>query len=186
MWLENIVGLAILILGILYLQQISTWSPDSFRLGLVIRKYKESFDSKIPKEFIKKEIVCNNILFKFTSSTKGFFRAYPKFRGFFKSGRKSYFPSVLGEINIHSNGIAEISWRIPLPLIIFGISIFLILVGSNLEGIYTLAAILTSLAKSLLIIAIFGFFPLIQFGFEKWDLEDGIKELNEKINSDTL
>lgn len=186
MWLENIVGATILILGFMYLQQITTWSPDSFRLGLVIRKYKESFNSKIPKELIKKEIVCNNILFKFTSSTKGFFRVYPKPRGLFQSRRKSYLPSVLGEINIHSNGIAEISWRIPLSLILIGTSIFLILVGSNLDSVYTLAAILTSVAKSLLVIAIFGVLSFIYFGFEKWDLEDGIKELNEKINSDTL
>ena len=186
MWLENIVGATILILGFMYLQQITTWSPDSFRLGLVIRKYKESFNSKIPKELIKKEIVCNNILFKFTSSTKGFFRVYPKPRGLFQSRRKSYLPSILGEINIHSNGIAEISWRIPLSLILIGTSIFLILVGSNLEGVYTLTAILTSVAKSLLVITIFGVLSFIYFGFEKWDLEDGIKELNEKINSDTL
>jgi hypothetical protein len=186
MWLENIVGATILILGFMYLQQITTWSPDSFRLGLVIRKYKESFNSKIPKELIKKEITCNNVLFKFHTSAKGLFRVYPKPRGILQSRRKSYLPSILGEINIHSNGIAEISWRIPLSLMLIGISIFLVLVGSNLEGVYTLGVILTSIVKSLFVIAIFGVLSFIYFGYEKWDLEDGIKELNEKINSDTL
>ena len=186
MWLENVVGAIILLLGFMYFQQITTWSPNSFRMGLVIRRYKKSFSIKIPKDLIKKEIICNNVLFKFYAPTKGLFRVYPKPRGILQSRRKSYLPSILGEINIHSNGVAEISWRIPLSLILICLLIFLILVGSNLGESYSINALLPSLVKSLIIVAIFGVLSFLLFGYEKWDLEDGIKELNEKINSVTL
>jgi len=109
MWIENITGGLILFLGFMYFQQITTWTPYSFRLGLVIRKYKIPFSGKVSKEFIKKEITCNNIVFKFSSPTRGLFRAYPKLGGFLKSRRKSYLPSMLGEVNINHTGLAEIS-----------------------------------------------------------------------------
>jgi hypothetical protein len=183
MWHENIVGTIFFFLGLMYLLQITTWTQYSFRLGLVIRKYKESTSNKLPKELIKKEIICRNILFKFSSPTKGLFRAFPKPYSFFRLKR---FPSILGEINIRSNGVAEISWRIPLSLILIYLLVFLILVGSNLDTSYSLSAILISIIKSSIVMLTFGFLPFIYLGYEKWDLEDGIKELNDKINSDTL
>jgi hypothetical protein len=178
MWLVNIIGVTILFLGFMYFQQITIWTQYSFRLGLVIRKYKVSITSKIPKEIVKKEIVCNNILFKFNSPTKGLFRAFPKPHGLFKSKRKSYYPSMLGEININHSEIAEVSIRIPLSVILISASFFLIL--------FTLTAIIASVEKSFFVIAIFGALFFINYDFEKMDLEDGIKKLVERINSATL
>jgi hypothetical protein len=186
MWIENIVGAIILFLGFMYFQQITTWTPYSFRLGLVIRRYKKPIPGKIPKELIKKEIICNNILFKFNSPTKGFFRAFPKPHGLFSGRRKSYLPSMLGEININRSGIAEVSVRIPLSLILIIASLFLILVGSNIEGVFTLNAVMASVVKSFLVMAIFGVLFFINSDFEKMDLEGGIKDLVERINNDTL
>jgi len=66
------------------------------------------------------------------------------------------------------------------------ISLFLVLVGSNLEGGFTLNTIVVSLLKSLVVIIFFGVLALIYSNFEKIDLEDGIKELDGRITSDTL
>ena len=176
MLLEYMAGAVILLLGIMYLRQITSWSPRSFRLGLVIRTYTVSFFRKIPEEIIKTEIVCTHIHFKFNSPTKGLFRAYPKSRGILGHSRKTYLPTILGEINIRSNGVAEINWRIPLSLMLIGFLIFLILVGSNLDGGYSLYAILSSIAKSLFVTTIFVL-SFIILGYEK----NGFGRWNKRV-----
>jgi hypothetical protein len=184
MWFEIIFGLAICYLGFMYLRQITTWTLPSFQQGLVVRKYQEPFPGHIPNELLKQEIVCKNIIFKFDTPRTGLFRAYPRF-AFFKNRRTSYFPSLLGEIEFTSKGIAFITLRFPLSIVLILLVLFVALIISNAEGIFTINSVIGSITKVVLVLFLFAVFSILGFVMEKDDLHDAVIMLKEYANSNS-
>ncbi len=185
MWIENIFGLTICIIGFMYLKQITTWTLPSFRQGIVVYKYSESFIGNIPKELTNREIAFNNIIFKFISPKTGLFKAHPPM-SFFKDVIRNYFPSLLGEIELSGKGIAQVTLRIPLPTILISLTLFIGWALSNIEGPFKLDSFFLRFPDgafvTIILIAIFIF----NFLREKKHLHEGFIMLKESANAGTL
>jgi hypothetical protein len=185
MWLlQSIFELLFIFFGFMYFKQITTLTLYSFRQGIIIYKYREPFSGEIPKELIKQEIRYNDIIFKFNSSNQGIFRTHPNM-SYVRDFRRSYFPSVLGEINLTDNGVAEITLRTPLSLILIWLVILTALVVSNIESVFSINSV-GAIVKGVFVMLIIGVIVYIFFDFEKTDLRNGIKILSEHAKNNTL
>ena len=178
-------SLIIVALAIYYVRQITTWNLPSFRQGIVVLKYKESFSDKIPEVVMNQEIVCKNIIFKFNTPYTGLFRAHPRI-AFLKNRRTSYFPSLLGEIKLNHNGIAQITLRVPWSITLMLLTLFVALVISSIEGVLTINSTLVGITKSATVMSIFGIVVILGFIMEKGDLQDGVIMLRERAKSNSL
>lgn len=185
MWLQYIFGLAICYLGFRYLKQITTWTLPSFRQGIVVHKYTESFSGKIPTELMNREIVFKNIIFRFISPNSGLFKAHPPLT-LFKNRIRNYFPSLLGEVELSDTGMAQITLRIPLPIILISLAFFTALVISNIEGTFTINSFLLRVLKGGLVMMIFGILFIFGFLIEKEHLHEGFMLLKESAKTGTL
>ena len=93
---------------------------------------------------------------------------------------------MLGEIDLNHSSFAEIRIRIPLSLIMIVVSLILVLILVNLEDGFTLSTITAHIKDYLIGTIVFGVLFFLGSIVEIIDLDDGIKELDERIKSDTL
>jgi hypothetical protein len=147
-----------------------------------VYKYLEQFPAEIPKEFINTEIACSNVTFKFISPNTGLFRAFPQPRPFFsfKSHRKNYFPYLLGEIEINRKGVAQITLRIPLSIILTSLALFITVVTSNIDEKFTTNSAFFGILDGVAIMIFISVFSIIGFFMEKDDLHDGLIMLKKR------
>jgi hypothetical protein len=180
MWFLIFLGLTIY-----YLRQIITWTLPSFRQGIVVHKYIEPFPRKIPKDLINREIDCDNIPFIFISQNKGIFRANQLQKTFIllKNRRKTYFPSLLGEVELDHKGTAQVTLRIPLPMVLISVALFIVMTISNMKGVLTINSLILGILESGFVMIVLGIFSTIGFFMEKDDLHDGIIILKEYLNT---
>lgn len=174
-----------LISAIYYLWQITTWTIPSFRKSIVIRKYIVPFSDQIPENILDQEIICKNIIFKFESPNAGLFRAHPLGR-IFRNRRNNYFPTLLGEIKLDPKGVAQITLRIPFPIISMTMILFFALVVSITGGALTADLISTRLPQVVFAVLIFGFLALVSFIMETDDLKDSVMILKDRAKSDSF
>jgi len=185
MSLLDVFVLVIFCFGFMYFIQITTWTLPSFRQGIIVHKYREPFSGKIPKELMNREIALNNIIFKFISQNTGLFKAHPPL-SFFKNTAKSYFPSILGEIDLNHKGVAQITLRIPLSTILIYVALCIALVISNIEGTFTINSFIPGVLKGGFLTIIFSIFFAFGFFREKEHLHEGVMMLKESVNDGTL
>jgi len=181
----SLVFFLFLVFAIYYLRQITTWTLPSFRQGIVIVKYKESFPSNIPEDILNQEILCQNIMFKFNTPNIGLFRVHPKF-ALFKRSSYAYFPSLLGEIRLNHKGMAQIALRIPLFTILMSVTLLLVLVITNTEGVITINSIFASLSELALVMLVVGIIVSLHFIMEISDLKYGVMSLSKRAKTNSL
>ena len=180
MWLQYIFYLAVGCLGLMYLIQITKWTLPSFRQGIIVRRYQQSFSGKIPKKLLNKEILCENVIFKFDTPSTGLFRTRPR-SSLFRTG---YFPSLLGEINLTNKGIAQITLRISFSKTLILLALYFAIFNFifNTERVFPINSTLNRVGILLLV----GFFSILGFTMEKDDLLEGINIFIERAKSNSL
>ena len=126
------------------------------------------------QKLINREILCEDIIFKFLSPNIGLFRINTKIK--FRWGRRfPRFPSLLGEIELNPNSIARIRLRIPFSTILILLALFIYLV-----------LLIVQVIPIIIVMIILGVVFTIGFSKEKDELLDAVIMLKELVNTKSL
>lgn len=169
-------GVSIFAFFIFYLKQIMSWTKSSFRWGMVVYKFQETFPFEPPKHLIDKTIELKGVTFKFVSQSAGLFQTTVR------RGRRGFFSTLLlGEIVLDKTGAAKITLRLPFTFVSLFISIWIALIGwitldksSNAD----LTSTLYPLGAGFIVVVIFG---IISFLIKKDDAHSGVRKIKEFI-----
>jgi hypothetical protein len=173
--LNVLLGFSIFAFANFYSKQITTWTKKSFRWGLVIFEFHETFPIEIPDQLINNTVEIWDMSFKFTSKKWGLFKPIPRLK------RRPSFPILLGEINLDGTGTAKITLRIPFSLIPLHISILIVVIYRVIVDHSTFNDPSFIIYQLIIVFVVFPAFEIILLLTQKERVRSTLKRLEKYI-----
>lgn len=180
MFLQQVInvlfGASIFAFLIFHLKQIMSWTKSSFRWGIVVYKFHETFPIELPKHLINNTIEIKGVTFKFVSQSLGLFRTTTK-----RFRRVLFSMLLLGEIDLDKTGAAKITLRLPYTFVSLFIGVWIALIGwTTLDKSHN-ADLTSTLYELGVVFIVFLIFGIISFLIKKDDAHSGVRKIKEYI-----
>jgi len=156
--------------------QYTTWTLESFRRGITVMRFHESFPVPIPSALLGRLLDVEDMSFKFITAQQGLFRTRERiFR------RIPGFP-LLGEISLGDQGTASINVRIPLAAILIWLVVVMVIIVIQTQDASSANAVLIGILRGMVIVTVLSIFLFCWFLIEKEVVIHGLGSIKKYVS----